>query len=152
MCPNEEHLGFQIKTLSRLLRMSMDRRITALGLTSTQGVVLGYLCRERGRPVRSRDVEREFGFSHPTVSGLLQRLEAKGFVACEPDPDDRRCKRIRPTEKAVRLDEAVGEQIRWSEQALAAGMTPEELETLRGLLGRMIRNLSQSLSEGGIQP
>lgn len=146
----QAHLGFQIKTLSRLLSMHMDRQITSLGLTGSQGSVLGYLCRERGQPVRSRDVERQFGFSHPTVSGLLQRLEAKGFITCAPDREDRRCKRISPTEKALRLDEAVRAQIACTERALSAGMTPEELALLQNLLRRMIRNLTPSAEEGGI--
>jgi len=101
-------------------------------------------CLERGEPVRARDVERQFGFSHPTVSGLLQRLEAKGFIVCVPDREDRRCKRISPTEKALRLNEAVRAEIARTEQTLAAGMTPEELALLRDLLRRMICNLTPS--------
>lgn len=148
----QEQLGFKVKTISRLLGMHMDRRIHSLGLTGSQGRVLGYLCLKRGEPVRARDVEQQFGFSHPTASGLLQRLAAKGFIVFVPDLDDRRCKRICPTEKALQLNEAIRAQIHCSEQALSAGMSPAELEILRELLDRMIHNLTLPPEKGGICP
>ena len=75
-----DDLGFKIKTISKLLTQNMTNSITSLDLTSSQAIVLGYLCyrarqQERAYP---RDLERHFSYTHPTVSGRLQRLEAKG--------------------------------------------------------------------------
>ena len=73
-------LGFKIKIISKLLTQNMNNSITSLDLTSSQARVLGYLCyrTQRQETVYPRDIERHFRFTHPTVSGLLQRLEAKG--------------------------------------------------------------------------
>ena len=71
-----DDLGFKIKTISKLLAQNMTNSIASLDLTSSQSVVLGYLCyrAQRQETVYPRDLERHFSFTHPTVSGLLQRL------------------------------------------------------------------------------
>ena len=76
-----DDLGFKIKIISKLLTQNMNNSITSLDLTSSQARVLGYLCyrTQRQEKVYPRDIERHFRFTHPTVSGLLQRLEAKGL-------------------------------------------------------------------------
>ena len=83
-----DDLGFKIKTISKLLTQNMNNSIMSLDLTSSQALVLGYLCyrTRRQETVYPRDVERHFHFTHPTVSGLLQRLEIKGYLSSEPSP------------------------------------------------------------------
>ena len=39
-----DDLGFKIKTISKLLTQNMTNSITSLDLTSSQAIVLGYLC------------------------------------------------------------------------------------------------------------
>ena len=41
-----------------------------------------------------RDLEAKFDLTHPTVSGILSRLEAGGYLELKPDEHDRRFKRI----------------------------------------------------------
>ena len=78
-----DDLGFKIKIISKLLTQNMNNSITSLDLTSSQARVLGYLCyrTKRQEKVYPRDIERHFRFTHPTVSGLLQRLEAAEAAA-----------------------------------------------------------------------
>lgn len=151
---SRNQLGFKIKTISKLIGQNMNNRITSLGLTSSQGFILGYLCRRQSEQetVYPKDIEKHFGFSHPTVSGLLQRLEAKGFIQCEPSPEDRRSKQITTTDKAQQLNADILEHIRMSELALTRGMTREEVLQLHSLLDRLIQNIDPSLEEGGKLP
>ena len=95
----KDDLGFKIKTISKLLTQNITNSITSLDLTSSQARVLGYLCyrTKRQEKVYPRDIERDFRFTHPTVSGLLQRLEAKGYLSIETSAEDRRCKQIHVT-------------------------------------------------------
>ena len=91
--------------------------------------------------VYPKDLEKRFHLTHPTVSGVLQRLEAKNFIIIEPDKADRRCKRIRLTDRARRCDEAVGQAFETLEQRMCAGMTEAEQQTLRRLLDLAAENL-----------
>ena len=152
MQSEQERLGFKVKIISKLMAQDMTKRITSLDLTSSQAFVLGYLCYKQGTTVCSKDIERQFGFSHPTVSGLLQRLGSKGFIVCQPSPDDRRFNRIMVTDKARQINQEIHDQIDTTEQTLVKGMTAEEVAQLKGLLDRMIENITPASEKGGIHP
>ena len=94
-----------------------------------------------GEVVYPKDIERRFNLTHPTVSGLLQRLESKGFLSCEPDPDDRRYKRIVLTEKAAECQKEIWQHILTIEQTMTAGMQESEIDTLVRLLDLAAKNL-----------
>ncbi len=148
----QDVLSFQIKTISELVQQQITNTIASLDLTSSQAFLLGYLCHrhQRGEVVYPRDIERHFQLSHPTVSGLLKRLEAKGFLLLEPSPEDRRCKRILVTDRAIHVSTQLRQGIDDVNRQLAAGMTAEEISQLRGFLNRMIANISPV--KGGIHP
>ena len=80
--------------LLRILHWCTDQTMTAAlekqELTSAQGHIMGYLSQQTEPPC-PKDIEEAFHLSHPTVSGLLSRLEQKGFIRLCPDPADRRC-------------------------------------------------------------
>ena len=143
-----DDLGFKIKIIAKLLTQDMTNSIAALDLTSSQAIVLGYLCyrARRQETVYPRDIERHFSFTHPTVSGLLQRLEAKGYLRFEPSPEDRRCKQILVAERALETNQQVLDHLAASEQRLVGDMSPAEITQLHSFLDRMIQNLSASSS------
>lgn len=137
----EQAVGPRIKRISN----AMDRKRTVdledLGLTSSQGLVLGYLARHAGEAVCPADVCRHFGLSQPTVTGILQRLEAKGFLARAEDPADRRRRRLAPTEKALACHEWVKQRFIETERLLTEGLTEAEQAQLLVLLDRLIANM-----------
>ena len=81
------------------------------------------------------------------MSGLLARLEAKGFIVCTPDPDDRRCKRVLATEKAEQCHLRIRDTFHALEQETLQNFSPEEVQTLLRLLDRAIENLSEGKEE-----
>ena len=115
-------------------------------LTSSQGLVLGFLARRREQTVSPGDIGKHFGLSHPTVTGILQRLEAKGFVAYAPDPADRRKKRVFATERALDCFARIQERFLETEARLTAGMTETEQAQLLALLDRVIENMGAGCS------
>ena len=141
-----DDLGFKIKTISKLLTQNMNNSITSLELTSSQARVLGYLCyrTQRQETVYPRDIERHFHFTHPTVSGLLQRLETKGYLSSEPSTEDRRCKQILVTKRALEANQQIFDHLIASEQKLVCNMSRAEITQLHNFLDRMIQNLSAS--------
>ena len=79
--------------------------------------------------------------THPTVSGLLSRLEQKGFIELRTDPEDRRVKRIYVLEKGIQCHEVMHQTIQNNEQQMVQGFTPEEQELFLSFLQRAIRNM-----------
>ena len=130
--------------LLRILHWCTDQRITAaltdMDLTASQGPVLGYIAHRKDPPC-ARDVEEEFRLSHPTVSGLLSRLEKKGFVEFFPDAHDRRCKRIRLLPRGRECIDIMHRTIAQNETRLVQDFTDEEKELFLQFLRRAITNM-----------
>ena len=138
------HYGYLVKVLSGCMATSMNNALASMDLTSAQGHIMGYLAR-RPQPPCPRDIEETFHLSHPTVSGLLSRLEKKGFVELRPDSADRRCKRIYMLPKGKQLHATMYQTILENEARVVAGFSPEERENFTSLLLRAIDNMGASV-------
>ena len=139
------HAGRCFRIIHQALAQRIQHEHEALGITSTQGYVLGYLTRRQKNgetPIYAKDVEQHFGVKHSTVSGVLQRLECKGFLQFEPDDTDRRCKKILLTNKALKIHEQILSHIRATEEVLYRGMTIEEQDTFTALLQKVMVNIT----------
>ena len=101
---------------------------------------MAYLAHAK-QPPCPRDLEAEFHLTHPTVSGILSRLEQKGFLELRTDPEDRRCKRIYVLDKGWQCHEVMHSTIQENERRMTEGFTPEEQALFAGLLRRAIRNM-----------
>ena len=132
----------------RILHWCTDQSVTnaleTMDLTAAQGHIMGYLA-HRTTPPCPRDIEAEFQLSHPTVSGILSRLEQKGFIALRTDPEDRRCKRIYVLEKGLQCHDLIHQTIQRNEKRIVDGFTPEEQELFGQLLQRSITNMGGNL-------
>ena len=140
-----QHYGYLVKVLSGCMATSMNNALASMELTSAQGHIMGYLAR-RPQPPCPRDIEETFHLSHPTVSGLLSRLEKKGFIEMRPDGADRRCKRIYILPKGKQLNETMMQTILKNEAQVVAGFSQEERDLFASLLLRAIDNMGASAS------
>ena len=112
----------------------------SMELTAVQGHIMAYLAHADAPPC-PRDLEAVFHLTHPTVSGILSRLEQKGFLELRTDPEDRRCKRIYVLDKGWQCHDVMHRTIQDNEQRMTEGFTEEEQELFTGLLRRAIRNM-----------
>ena len=126
----------------------IDRYLTEalakMDLTASQGRIMGLIARQESPPC-PRDIEEEFGLSHPSVSGTLSRLEKKDFIQCRPDPEDRRCKRIYILPKGYACHERIEQIIRHTEQQVVQDFTPEEQAQFSRFLDRAISNMGGNI-------
>ena len=132
--------GHLIRVLHWCTHQSVSHALEEMELTAAQGHIMGYLARAK-QPPCPKDIEAEFQLSHPTVSGLLSRLEQKDFIELRPDPEDRRCKRIYVLPKGRECQDTMYNTILANEQRLVEGFTPEEQELFGALLRKAIANM-----------
>ena len=132
--------GYLVRILHWCNDQSMTNALATMELTAAQGHIMGYLAHRKEAPC-SRDIEEEFHLSHPTVWGLLDRLEKKGFIKFRPDPKDRRCKRIYILEKGRECQALMHQTIVDNEERLVQDFTEEEKEQFYGYLRRAIANM-----------
>ena len=73
-----EDIGFQIRTLSHLVKRTVDQAAFD-GVddhpTGVQGWIIGYLYRNRDKEVFQRDIQEQFSIRRSTVTGILQLME-----------------------------------------------------------------------------
>ncbi len=135
-----QHFGPRLRILHWCTDQAVTNALADMELTSAQGRILGYLGATSNAPC-AKDVEEVFRLTHPTVSGLLGRLERKGFVEIRPDEQDRRCKRIYILPKGRQCNDRMHSIIRSHEERLVQGFTDAEKDQFSALLDRAIANM-----------
>ena len=79
----KQDLGFYLKRISETLEKLNAAELRENGLTKTQSRVLDFLESRPGKTATQRDMEIFFAVSHPTVTGIVKRMEARGLVSTE---------------------------------------------------------------------
>ena len=141
-----KHYGHLLRILHWCTDQSMSNSLETMELTAAQGHIMAYLAHQETPPC-PRDVEEELHLSHPTVSGILSRLEQKGFLSLRTDPEDRRCKRIYVLEKGWQCHDLMHQTIQNNEKRIVEGFTTEEQELFGQLLQRAITNMGGNLCQ-----
>jgi len=104
-----------------------------LGLNPTDLRVLDLVVAEPGL-TPGRLVELS-GLTSGAITGVLDRLEAAGYVERRPDPDDRRSVGVQPVADRLADLEAARGPLRGELDRLLAGFRPEERAAIVGFLG-----------------
>lgn len=103
-------------------------------LTGAQARLLSLLSLE---PLPMRRLAQQLKCEPSNVTGIVDRLEARGLVERRPDPTDRRVKLAAPTEEGRQVARSLRESLRFAREPLA-GLSREERVSLRELLQRML--------------
>ena len=79
--------------------------------------------------------------SHPTVAGIINRMEQNGFVRCRLDPADKRSKIVSQTERAAAVAQDMHATIQTTEQQMLRSLTPEQISALDSALRTIYADL-----------
>lgn len=107
------NFGFILNDVARLMRITFDRRVKALGLTRSQWWVLNYLFRNNG--TTQSELADILEIEKATLGRLLDRMEAKGWIRRQEHSTDRRAKCVFLTdevEPAVKTMRAAAADLR----------------------------------------
>jgi MarR family transcriptional regulator, organic hydroperoxide resistance regulator len=137
-------LAFWVQRVYQVSRSAMYRRFNAVGveLTPEQWMVLVRLG-ERERRTQNDLCESTLR-DRPTMSRILDGMEARGLVARRIDPDDSRSRLLTLTAKGKQLRTKLLPIVRELVTELEAGIADRDLLTTRRTLQRIFSNL-----EGG---
>lgn len=115
-------------------------------LTGAQAKLLGLLTLE---PLPMRKLAHKLKCEPSNVTGIVDRLEARGLVERRPDPADRRVKVAVATDEGRRIARTLRDSLRFAREPLAA-LTEEERLALRDLLRRMLgEDAAQAVDAAG---
>lgn len=130
---------FLMKKLSSCMIHQMDHETEHLGLTPLQGRFLFTICRRKkeGLKTSQSEMAERFNLSKSTVSGFVDRLEAKGFLTRRREKNKYY---LDPSSEAMALEEQfdlVGEKTR---AKFYQNISEEEKEKLISIIRRMLEN------------
>ena len=133
-------VGYLIKSINDKLKVRADAELKQYHLTVSQSRVLVYL-RSRGGQATQKEIETFLDVAHPTVVGLVSRMEQNGYVTCWPCEDGRN-KYVKLTPQAEVIDKDMQENMHANEEMLLAPLSPEDRERLRDLLLTVAEHLT----------
>jgi DNA-binding MarR family transcriptional regulator len=113
-----------------------DEAAAGHALTGAQAKLLTLLSLD---PLPMRKLAHKLKCGPSNVTGIVDRLEARGLVERRPDPADRRVKVAAATDEGRRVARSLRESLHFAREPLAA-LTEDERLALRDLLRRMVES------------
>lgn len=135
----------------RLVHFALEREKNTYfenqNLTSSQGDLLLYLggAKRHKKEVNQKDIENYFRLSNPTVTGLLKRLEDKGFVRRVQSKTDGRNKLIFLTEQSEMILKQFKNHKHFIDDKLFHNINKDEQEIILGYLKKLLANLNNDI-------
>lgn len=134
-------IGFYICLIDKKIGKYLNEGLKKYDLTKSQHDVLGYLHHTDKKIVIQKDIEEHFHISNPTVTGILNRLEQKGFIERKSNEKDKRVRTIVLTPKERSHYADVQEQIRILESKFDDILGEEKKEQLLSILKEISDNI-----------
>lgn len=138
--PTQKDIGYYIKCIHEKLKLRADADLKSYHLTQVQGRVLAFL-NSRGGKATQKEIELFLEVSHPTVVGIVSRMEQNGHVITWMDETDRRNKIVSLTKAAEEIGEGIEQKILKNEQRMVASLSNEDIDHLRKTLKIISKNL-----------
>jgi DNA-binding MarR family transcriptional regulator len=133
-------LNVKLMRVARAHRTYAASLLSQVGLHPGQEALLMELWTQDGRT--QANLAEALGVEPPTVTKMLQRMEAADLVSRRPDVSDRRAIRVSLTPKGRRLRGRVEKLWAELEAQTVAGLSDRQLATLRNLLNALESNLT----------
>ena len=137
----ETQIGYLIKSISDRIKVHADQDLKSHNLTLSQSRVVMFLSKHGGQATQ-KELEVFMDVSHPTVVGLVSRMEENGFVTSRMDDEDRRNKIVTLTALALTTGTNMSKVIGDMENKMLSSLSDKQVEDLTGMLETIYRNVS----------
>lgn len=138
---NQHHVGYLIKSINDKLKIKADEDLRQHKLTLSQSRIVWFLTQKNGMTTQ-KEIEDFLEVSHPTVVGLVSRMEQNGILSTHFDSTSR-SKIVLLTKQAKTFAEEMNNTITESEKTLLAGFSDEEVTCLEIMLTAILKNLDK---------
>ena len=133
-------IGYLMKMINDKVKAKADADLSTYELTLSQSRVLTFLKSKDGQATQ-KEIEEFLEVSHPTVVGIVSRMEQHGYVTTWFDTKQQRSKMVRLTEKAQTIGEELVRMVQEQENTMLQGLTQEQVSDLAKMLLVIYGNL-----------
>lgn len=137
-------LTINLVIVARRWRSLLDDRLRAIGQSSARMEALGAIMNSPALSAQV-DIAKRLRIEGPTMTRMLDTLEADGLVERLSDPGDRRTKQLRLTEQGEKVLEnifAIADELR---DRLLDGVSADKVEELNTFLVLLTERLDNGL-------
>lgn len=141
--------GFLITQIKQIQGRVFDSLLQKAGIeefNGAQGRILYVLWQEDNLPIV--ELSKRTGLAKTTLTSMLDRMEAKGFLKRTADPQDRRAFRINLTPKAKALSGQYDDVSDEMSCIFYENFTDEEIDQFEGFLEKILTNLISKERKG----
>ena len=135
----EDCIFFQLAKAGQAGSKFWANCVAKYNLTAVQGMVMNFLGHKD--EITASALGKRTGLDSATLTGILDRLEAAGFMERKRHPDDRRAIRVCLTKKGRETAGELYDSSIEANRSFLSSLTPEEASTLKGLLTK-VRGIS----------
>lgn len=135
---SNEKIAILLKKAELVIDKFTNQILAPYDLTHTQFKILMTLYRSPDTSVRQADIEKKFGMTNPTVTGIIHNMEKKNLVKRVENPNDKRSKFIVLTPQARQMEARMHELSEQREKQIRRNLTDEEYELLIILLKKVL--------------
>jgi len=145
MQKKEDDIPFLIHRISSSFRQLFNNELLKYDLTVSQMHVLGYFHWNNRDIATQKEIEDYLEVSHPTIVGILKRMESKGLIETKIITDGRLSKNVKVTDKARKLNREITNAHVESREKLLKGISETDREILRDYLIRLADNMQDEV-------
>jgi MarR family transcriptional regulator, transcriptional regulator for hemolysin len=142
MKPRKTPIGLELATTAKAVSRAFNDRLAEAGGSLPTWLILSSL---KGDAWRTQlDLARAVGIEGPTLTRHLDGLEEQGLVSRVRDAADRRAMNVELTPAGERLFGELRQAVIAFNRKLTAGLSEDELESLRKTFERLNDNVKRS--------
>jgi DNA-binding MarR family transcriptional regulator len=143
----KEPLGKKVKMLHLEIRKFLDFHLDEYHLGNGQFVILIEVCLNRGA---SQDfLSKKIGLDKTTIAKSVKKIVGNGYIERIEDENDRRSKKLYPTEKGELVFSKIKNLLELEERILSKGISENEMEIFLKVVNNMKSNVIEYMESGG---
>lgn len=139
---SSENLGKMLVETSRAWRNTLDKRLQPLGLSQSRWMVL-LILEHQGDGITQKCLSEGLGIEGPSLVGVLDRMEADGWVERRVSEEDRRAKTIHRTDRAIEMTREIRQIADGLRAELLKGIPKDEVAQTMNLLQTLKQRIEQ---------
>ena len=140
----ESSFGFLVHDVARSLTTAFDCYLKPLGLTRSQWRAIIYVARSPG--ISQVELADQLSVGRMAVTGVVDKLQTKGYLRRVPDDVDRRLNRIYLTESAEALLPTISEAAEKLFEELLTDVPIEDQQVVLKALDCIKRNAERVIA------
>lgn len=141
--PDQKYIFGGVQVVANQMDTLLERELKEHNLTTKQWLLTIVVQNIFDHDPTIKEVAKGMGSSHQNVKQVALKLEQKGFVVMEKDPNDARITRIKLTDAIDSFGKESQKKSELFTEKLFDGITAEELAMTRSALEKLLINLEK---------